>query len=150
MDGTDVCAVYGVVCENDVAIVVLDTGPAGFHGKEIAQVVNRYAYYHKGMGYTNFLGRTAAQITQFGYPVAFDSGPWLMNSGRTPATSVSTPHFDVHNRVVATTSWGFVDDTLKLQGASRFDNNTAYPAPWPSNIQSLIGSACADYPSKCY
>ena len=73
-NGTDTCTTTGIVCENDIAVVVMSTGPSPHTGKEIAQVVGRYGLYVDNTGYTSFLGKTAAQITQLGYPVAFDSG----------------------------------------------------------------------------
>lgn len=179
-NGTDTCTTTGVVCENDIAIVTMATGPSPHTGKEIAQVVGRYGVYTNNAGYTNFLGEMATQITQLGYPAAFDSGlkmirtdsmgyqaapknviigsaqtggssggPWLMNFGQDPVTSTSTPSFSLRNRVVAVTSWGYVSDTLKVQGASRFSHNNAFPAPGPTNFKSLLDTACAAAPTKC-
>ena len=75
-DGTDVCdpTAPGIVCENDVAVVVLNTGPAPNTGKHIAQVVGRYQVYKNNQGYVSFFGLMSTQITQLGYPVAFDGG----------------------------------------------------------------------------
>jgi V8-like Glu-specific endopeptidase len=180
--GTDTCTVAGIVCANDVAVVVLNTGPSpAYTGKHIADVVGRYFYYENNEGYVNFLGRTATQITQFGYPVAFDSGykmirtdslgyqadpynviigsdqtggssggPWMQNFGANPVSTSTVPSFNGQNRVVATTSWGYVDSNIKLQGASRFANNPAFPAPGNSNIRALVNAACASSPANCY
>ena len=74
-------------------------------------------------------------------------GPWLQNFGvdssfgGTPATD------DLANQVVATTSWGFTSDTVKLQGASRFSKNSTYTIQ--SNIRSLVDDACAAIPDHC-
>jgi V8-like Glu-specific endopeptidase len=180
-NGTDNCEVSGVVCDNDIALVVLKTGPAPYQSKEIGQVVGRYSYYEKNQGFSNFLGKKATQITQLGYPVDFDKGrkmirtdtlgyqetpnniiigsdqtggssggPWLMNFGLDPISASSAPSFNSPNRVVATTSWGFVSDAIKVQGGSRFNNNGAYPAPGPTNIRQLLNDTCALYPAKCY
>ncbi len=75
-NGTDTCdpQAPGVVCANDLAVVVLNTGPSPYTGKHAAEVLGRYSYYVNNQGYTSFLGKTATQITQFGYPVAFDGG----------------------------------------------------------------------------
>ena len=179
-NGTDTCTVSGVVCENDVAVIVMEKGPAPFSAKEIGQLVGRYGIYGNGAGFTSFLGKSAAQITQLGYPVAFDSGlkmirtdslgymetpnnvilgsdqtggssggPWILNFGRDPISTSSTPNYNVSNQVVATTSWGYVSSTLKVQGASYFANNNAFPAPGSTNIKTLLDDACAAYPSKC-
>lgn len=180
VNGTDTCTVSGVVCANDLAILVMATGPAPHTGKDIAQVTGRYGYYVNGQGYTSFLGKTATQLTALGYPVALDGGlkmirtdslgyqeapfnvimgsnqtggssggPWLMNFGQDPVLATTTPSFDARNRIVATTSWGYVSAALKVQGASRFGHNPAYPAPGPTNIKSLIDSGCAVNASKC-
>ncbi len=181
LDGDDVCdpLSVGIVCENDLAVLVTAS-----NGGEIADVVGGYyGTANNNYGYvTDYpaTGRTAALITQIGYPVALhggsqmirtdslgehdaynnvyigsdqtsgsSGGPWLVNFG-TPITSRQTtePEDNLDNRVVATTSWGFNDDTIKLQGASRFGNNTNFPTT--SNIDALRNAACTDYPSKCY
>lgn len=181
-DGSDTCSTAGVVCNNDIAIVVLDTGPAPHTGKYISQVVGKYGYFINNQGYVNFLGKKAAQITQFGYPAAIDSGlrmirtdslgyqaapnnliigsdqtggssggPWIMNFGTAPSSTNPVAAYSQSNRVVATTSWGYTDATLKVQGGSRFANNAEFPAPGPSNIQFLIDFACSgpEHPDAC-
>jgi V8-like Glu-specific endopeptidase len=178
-DGTDVCssAAPGVVCENDLAVVVL----AKKDGKQIAEVTGQYGY-PKGdddYGYASFLGQRAAQITQLGYPAKNYAGdkmvrtdslgywdepnnviigsnqtggssgaPWLQNFGSDTPDFTGTPPIDNDsNQVVGTTSWGFTADTVKVQGASRFSTNTAYTTK--SNIESLVSSACAANPDAC-
>jgi V8-like Glu-specific endopeptidase len=180
-NGTDTCTVAGIVCANDIAVVRLNTGPSPHTGKHIAEVVGRYSYYTNNQGYIGFLGKTATQITQLGYPVAFDSGykmirtdslgyqeapfnviigsdqtggssggPWMQNFGVDPVSASSTPSFNARNRVVATTSWGYVSSSIKLQGASRFANNPAFPAPGDTNIKALISAVCGPFPANCY
>jgi hypothetical protein len=179
--GTDTCTTAGVVCANDVAIVVLNTGPTGWLGKQIAEVVGRYRHYKNSEGYVSFLGKQAVQLTQLGYPVAFEGGykmirtdslgyqadpynviigsnqtggssggPWLQNFGLRPATTTSTPSFDDDDRVSAVTSWGYVSSSIKVQGASRFANNPAFPAPGNTNIDALISAACSSSPANCF
>ncbi len=178
-DGTDVCSATapGIVCENDVAVVVLEKK----NGKSIAEVTGKYDFPRADddFGYARFLDQRAAQITQLGYPskdfdgdkmIRTDSlgywddphnviigsnqtngssgGPWLQNFGIDTSFSGATPPFDnASNQVVATTSWGFVLGTAKVQGASRFSKNTAYTDK--SNIESLVESACAANPDAC-
>ncbi len=179
-DGTDVCTVSGIVCENDIAVVVMDTGPAPYAGMEIADVTEKNSYYKNSQGFTSFSGMNAAQITQLGYPVAHDAGlkmvrtdslgykatpsnviigsaqtggssggPWIMNFGKSTSFGGTPATGDSSNRVTATTSWGYVDDAVKVQGASHFANNTAYPSGGPTNIASLLTTACTAYPAKC-
>ena len=71
-DGTDICLPQapGVVCENDVAVVVLDPND----GKAIGDLTGRYAIKELGddgfreFGYVAFNGQLAAELTQLGYP----------------------------------------------------------------------------------
>lgn len=178
-DGTDVCSPQapGIVCENDIAVVVLEK----LDGKSIGEETGMYGFPEDDddFGYTTFLEQKAGQITQLGYPsknfdgdkmIRTDSlgywddpnnviigsnqtggssgGPWLMNFGIDTTSFTGTPPFDDKaNQVVATTSWGFVSDRAKVQGASRFSKNTAYTTQ--SNIESLVASACGANPDAC-
>ncbi|MEP4769670.1 MAG: trypsin-like serine protease [Roseibium sp.] len=71
-DGTDDCSSQapGVVCANDVAVVVLNPNA----GQNIADVTGQYTVKELGddglreFGYVFFLGQNAAHITQLGYP----------------------------------------------------------------------------------
>lgn len=74
INGTDVCTVSGIVCENDIAVVVLNTGTGTNAGKSIAQVTGQFGVTDNNLPYTNFLEQQAAQITKLGYPGAFDGG----------------------------------------------------------------------------
>ena len=166
----------GVVCENDVAVIVVE--PAT-DGKLIGDVTGMYDFKDGDFGYPLFLSEKATQMTQLGYPsdnfdgdkmVRTDSlgyqddpnnvvigsnqtggssgGPWLQNFGTETADFTGTPPNDVDpNQVTATTSWGFIADTVKIQGASRFATNTAFTIK--SNIQTLVEAACAANPGFC-
>ncbi len=180
-NGDDVCSseAPGIVCENDVAVVVLQQRD----GNSIVDVTGKYGYpkndNEDDFGYTDFLDQKAGQITQLGYPsdnydgdkmIRTDSlgywddpfnviigsnqtggssgGPWLMNFGtETSSFSGTAPIDNESSQVVATTSWGFTLDTIKVQGASRFSKNTAYTEK--SNIESLVESACAANADAC-
>lgn len=177
-DGTDVCSpnAPGVVCENDVAVVVLEPDD---DGQKIADVVGRYGVIEfDEYGYAFFLGQRAAQLTQLGYPsdqfdgdkmIRSDSvGIWddpfnvVWGSGQTGGSSggpelqnFGTPHSGTGpaandadpNMVSSTTSWGFINGTAKVQGASRFSKNTSFTEK--SNIMALMTAACADHPDAC-
>lgn len=175
-NGTDVCTVAGVVCENDVAVVVVEEND---DGEFIGDVTGTYDFKDEDYGYPVFLGQKAAQFTQLGYPSAnFDGdkmiqteslgyqddpfnviigsnqtggssgGPWLQNFGAEMTDFTGTPAQDSDpNQVTATTSWGFVSDVVKVQGASRFATNTAFTIN--SNIQTLVDAACAANPGSC-
>ncbi|MEO1013987.1 MAG: trypsin-like serine protease [Pseudomonadota bacterium] len=188
-NGTDECVVTGIVCENDVAILVMD---ANEEGEEVGEVVGRYGLYQNDRGYTPLGapdGQLAAHLTQVSYPQASftgvrmiqaesvaiqdaetvfgpgadfnqvvmgsnmtggsSGGPWIHNFGKNDG-STGTPAVDSNrNRVAAVTSWGFIDDSIKLQGASRFGHNTAFPPNGPTNVRTLINFGCSFGPSKC-
>lgn len=175
VQGTDACDVEGVVCENDIAIVILDQ----LNGKYVENAVGgKYNWKANNWGYANFNGIQAAQITQLGYPSLFDDGykmirtdslgyqaspnnvvigsdqtggssggPWLLNFGIGPKSQNDKPKFNSSNTVMATTSWGYVSGTVKVQGASRFAKNSIFTSE--SNIKALHGKACTSYPDHC-
>ncbi len=89
LDGTDTCdaGAPGVVCNNDIATIALAKQKVQFKtvkgrkkkgSKFPGQVVGTYLYGFNGYSYVTTpadLGNAyAAQITQLGYPVAFDGG----------------------------------------------------------------------------
>jgi len=72
-NGTDVCTQSGVVCNGDIATLLV--APNG--GVYVGNVVGWYAYGWNGYSYnaSSFLVNvTTVQVTQLGYPLAFDSG----------------------------------------------------------------------------
>jgi V8-like Glu-specific endopeptidase len=180
-EGKDKCSpeAEGVVCENDIALIVLDK----LDGKSISELVGTYnlptdPISEKEFGYFEFMAVQAAQITQLGYPSAdYDGlnmirtdslgyqaepnnviigsaqtggssgGPWLQNFGSTTSYK-GTPSTDGQiNTVTAVTSWGYNDDAVKIQGASRFGKNQTYTTT--SNIRSLMNDVCKKNPAAC-
>lgn len=74
-NGTDTCqsGAVGVVCNNDIALIVLNTQK----GKYAGNIVGWYTYGWNGYSYvtsSQFGNQHVADITQLGYPVAWDSG----------------------------------------------------------------------------
>lgn len=172
-NGTDTCTVPGVVCENDIAILVMKKKLGKFIGKKS----HIFDYGINNYSYTDFLGETVAQITQMGYPADLDEGrqmirtdslgyqaspsnvvigsdqaggssggPWIVNFGKDyqSYSSIPTAH---ETRVVGVTSWGYNDCTVKVQGASRFSTNTSFPTM--SNFEVLHAGVCASWPDYC-
>ncbi|HEY9823880.1 MAG TPA: trypsin-like serine protease [Stenomitos sp.] len=169
-NGTETCTVRGVVCPNDVAVLIMNDQTAG----KIGDVNGYYGYGWNGYGYTSFLGKTTNQLTQLGYPVALDSGllmqrndslsyidpansnnqiigslmtggssggPWIVNFGLAPsAPSIAAGQAPNPLVVVGTTSWGYTNTAVKQQGASPFTSN---------NIVPLVNSACNQAPGNC-
>ena len=165
--GTDSCAVSGVVCQNDVGVIVL--APQG--GRYAGASTGYLGYGWNGFG---FNPSNLALITQLGYPVALDAGklmertdsqgfvsagnsnntiigslqtggssggPWAVNLGLAPTLNgTSFGSESTHNIVVGVTSWGYVSTAIKQQGASPFTS---------SNIVPLVNTACSFAPAAC-
>lgn len=174
-NGTDDCTVFGVVCANDIAIIVVEPNANGDYPGDVVQT---YDFYRNSNPYTSFQGVNAAQITALGYPVNLESGrkmirtdslgyqatpnnviigsdmmggssggPWIMNFGSNPSSTSAAPEWNHPRRVAAVTSWGYVSDTVKVQGASRFDTNSVFTTD--ANIDVLLDDACGVYPNAC-
>ena len=165
-NGTDNCAQFGVICPDDVAVLILNPQNGTYAGTQTGW----YGYGWNGFGFANGL----THITQVGYPNCLDSGvrmerndshgfvseslssntiigslmcggssggPWLNNFGIRPAlTGQSAGTAFNPNIVVGVTSWGFINQAVKQQGASPFTSN---------NIRSLVTSACNSRPLAC-
>lgn len=75
-NGKDTCArgAVGIVCNNDIALIALNT----LNGKRAAEVLgDAYSYGYNGYSYVKspaFKNLTVVDITQLGYPAAFDNG----------------------------------------------------------------------------
>ena len=151
----------GVVCKNDVAVIVLAPGAnPTYPGTDTGW----YGYAWDGYG---FAGKKT-QITQIGYPGCLDDGelmerndaygvktaskknntligslmcegasggPWVINFGLPPTLTNTTPGIrSTPNLVVGVTSWGYEKSTPKQMGASPFTS---------SNILDLMNKACS-------
>jgi V8-like Glu-specific endopeptidase len=165
-NGTDGCAVAGVVCPDDVAVLILNTQAGAYAGT----TTGWFGYWYGG----GFTSNGLTQITQLGYPAGLNNdnfmertdsygyisssnsnntvigsnmnggssgGPWVGNFGLPAAlTGETNGSFPQSNVVMGVTSWGYTSTAPKEQGASPFTSN---------NIQSLINSACAAIPAAC-
>jgi V8-like Glu-specific endopeptidase len=97
-NGTDVCAQSGVVCNDDMATLLVQPKSGTYAGS----VVGWYGYGWNGYSYVNASslgGVFAAQITELGYPVALDSGyqmertdaaGWYYSSGSLQNTQIGS------------------------------------------------------------
>ena len=168
LDGTDPCAQTGVICKDDVAILLLNAaGDGSYPGASTGW----YGYGFNGYGFT---GTALTHITQIGYPICLDNGalmerndssgnttaslsnntiigslmcggssggPWLVNFGLRPSLTGTSPGtYPDPNIVVGVTSWGYADPAAKEQGASPFLDD---------NIVPLVNAACTDGPAAC-
>jgi V8-like Glu-specific endopeptidase len=161
-NGTDGCYQYGVICPDDVAVIVLNGTPGNSAGW--------FGYWYGG----GFTSNGLAEITQLGYPVGLDNGaymerndsqgyknstysnntiigsnmnggssggPWIENFGLPSVlTGETNGSFAQQNVVVGVTSWGYTSTAPKEQGASPFTSG---------NIGTLVTTACGAYPGKC-
>jgi hypothetical protein len=167
LNGTDSCTAAGVVCQDDVAILVENPQNGQFSGDSSGI----YGYGFDGFGFND---NGQVLVNQLGYPVALDQGermqrndsqgfvdptqsnntiigslmtggssggPWLVNLGMAPklqGTSFGTA--STHNVVVGVTSWGYTLTRVKQQGASPFTS---------ANIVQLVNTACSEVPAAC-
>lgn len=161
-NGTDNCASFGVVCPDDVALIVLNGVPGNDTG---------WLGYWYGGGFTS---KGLFQITQLGYPAGLDKaeymertdsygyknsslsnntiigsnmdggssgGPWVENFGLPSAlTGETNGSFPQENVVVGVTSWGYTSTDPKEQGASPFTSD---------NIGLLVSEVCTAFPGNC-
>jgi len=161
-NGTDNCSQYGIVCPDDVAVLILNPQNSAYDGTQMG-------WY--GYGYYNGV----THVTQIGYPLCLDhgtlmerndsqgsvsasdssntiigslmcggssGGPWLENFGIRPTlTGQSNGTQPNPNVVVGVTSWGYeTNHAIKKQGASPFTSN---------NIVLLLNLACGSQPAAC-
>lgn len=89
-NGTDTCSVYGKVCNNDVAVVLLNKNSAGKYPLAVPQI-NYYGYGWNGYGFRaeGSSGTRRGQITQLGYPGGLDNG-FLMQRNDSQAQYLGT------------------------------------------------------------
>jgi len=166
-NGSDTCSQKGVVCKDDVAIMVLNP----VSGKYPGTSTGFYGYAWDGYGFTS---NKLTHITQIGYPACLDNGeimerndsqgatsaananntvigslmcggssggPWLVNFGKRPNLSSTTlGSAPQENTVVGTTSWGSTSNGPKNQGAAPFLS---------TNVKSLATQACNANPGVC-
>lgn len=168
LNGTDNCAVSGVECENDVALIVMKRNA---DLKYPGQLAGWFGLAWDGYGFTP---EGQSHVTQLGYPGSLDGGrqmirndsiayaadgsayntvigssmdggssggPWVINLGVQPDYAISAGYEADPNMIIGVTSWGFSDDDeMDEQGASPLLS---------SNVGELLSAACADYPSAC-
>lgn len=170
LKGTSNCAVKGIVCDTDVAVIVLKPNSNGRYAGDST------GWFGYGTGGYSYNSKKLAQITQLGYPASLNDGaemirtdsygfvdtslsgntvigsgqtggssggPWLVNFGFASSPDGSNPVGADPERliVVGTTSWGYNDNGVtKQQGASFF---TA------AVVTTLYKKACKFAPAAC-
>jgi V8-like Glu-specific endopeptidase len=163
-NGTDGCAVFGVVCPDDVAVLVLNPQNGVYAGTNVGW----FGYWYGG----GFTAGGINQVTQLGYPQGLNNGnlmqrtdsygyinsnfsnntvigsnmnggssggPWVENFGLPAAlTGETNGSFPQQNVIIGVTSWGYTNLAVKEQGASPFTFG---------NIQVLLNAVC--FPAVC-
>lgn len=167
-NGTDKCSEAGVVCQDDIAVIVLNKTKNAYPGP----TTGWYNYGYNGYGYNK---SSQVHVTQLGYSNQIDDtqlmerndaqgtlstsdannteigsllthgssgGPWLVNLGMAPTLSggLNFGQFPKYNVVVGVTSFGSNDPAYKREGASYFTSN---------NIVPLVADACGLQPDAC-
>jgi V8-like Glu-specific endopeptidase len=167
VNGTDTCSQSGVICKDDVALLVLNAQAGRLPGTSTG-------FYGYGWNSAGFTANNLTHLTQIGYPICLDNGeimerndsqgfksasnanntllgslmcggssggPWLINFGQRPSltdtTSGTSPQV---NTVIGVTSWGSTSTGPKEQGASPFLD---------TNIMTMVNSACSANPGNC-
>lgn len=166
--GYDSCAVPGIVCANDVAVMAIRPMRSNYPGNNTGWL----GYGWNGYGFNN---QSEAQFSQLGYPVSHDAGARMQrtdsmavvdggmsnnsvwgsrqtggSSGGPEVVNLGTPsvlsggvqpgYEATFNTVVGVTSWGHVNKVVKAQGASPFTSG---------NIVPLTNYMCSYAPAAC-
>jgi V8-like Glu-specific endopeptidase len=168
VDGSDPCTVSGVVCKDDVAVLLIKPSATGAYP---GTSVGWFGYGYNGFGFTG----KVTQVSQLGYPVSHDNGlkmqrtdsqgvvdrtssnntvwgsrqtggssggPEMVNLGTKAVLSGGATFGSDNdsNVVIGVTSWGPTSPDPKYQGASPFTG---------SNINALVTAACDNTPAAC-
>ena len=169
LDGSADCdpAAVGIICRNDIAVIRLEAQASGYPGTSTGWFGygwNGYGFTPSGVTHVTQLGYQVAldggQLMQrndsqgvvaperagntlIGSLMSGGSsgGPWLVNIGILPALIGTDLGFDAaRNIVVGVTSWGYIDGSIKQQGASPFTS---------ANIVPMVEAECAAVPAAC-
>ncbi|WFU41817.1 trypsin-like serine protease [Bradyrhizobium sp. CB82] len=170
--GTDKCAQPGVVCEDDVAVLVLNSKKAS-DGKPYYAGMNT-GWYSFGWDRAGFTGQGVTHLTQIGYPNCLDSGGFMQRNdaqGVISADSSSNTiigslmcggssggpmvvNFGVRPALTGTASGASAQPNMVIGVNSWGSTNDAvkYMGASPfrsSNIKVLVDGACKAYPDAC-
>ena len=171
LDGSDPCQLKGVVCRDDVAVLVLNANSGAPADPYPGRQTGWFSYAWNGAGFTP---TKTTHVTQLGYPGCLDNavlmqrndsqgvvdsthsdntvigslmcggssgGPWLVNFGVQPS--------------LTGTSFGNAPMPNAIIGVASWgstDNAVKWMGASPfldDNIVKLVGTACNDYPAAC-
>jgi len=165
-NGTDPCSTPGVVCRDDIAVLRLNPQANAFPGAATGWYgfgTNTWGFTSNGLthitqiGYPVCLdnGQQMQRNDSQGFKSVSNSnntvigslmcggssgGPWVVNFGIRPSlTGTANGTAPNPNIVVGVTSWGFINNAVKEQGASPFLS---------TNITVLVNAACGNPASQ--
>ena len=173
-NGTDACSQAGVVCTNDVALLVAKPAGKVYPGKKTGW----FGYGWDGYGFTTpasgpYSGSTVALINQLGYPVTHDSGLKMQRTDSQGFVSTMVNNTVWGSRQTGGSSGG--PELVNLGTAATLSgtdygsdaqyNTVVGVTSWgyndttvkqqgasaftSSNIVPLVNAACADIPAAC-
>lgn len=177
LDGTDPCAFSGIVCENDVAVLVLDsqlddTGSPYYVGESTGW----YGYSWNGYGFNGvgLADGNKALFTQLGYPANHDSAEKMQRTDSQAFTDSSQSFNSIwgsrqgggssggpelvnfgKKAVLSGTTFGAESKANRVVGVTSWgfvnpDIKQQGASPFTSgNIEALVNDACAAYPDRC-
>jgi V8-like Glu-specific endopeptidase len=170
--GTDTCAQAGVVCENDIAVLVL-SAKKGADGN-LYYPGTATGWYAVGWNRARFTGQGITHITQIGYPLCLDDGAYMQ---RNDSQGVISSDFS-GNTIIGSLMCGGssggpwlinfgVRPTLSgtLAGAAAEPNQIIGVTSWGStddavkfmgaspfrdgNLPTLVNAVCTAFPDAC-
>jgi V8-like Glu-specific endopeptidase len=172
LNGSASCSTAGVVCVNDVAVIVLapKTNTSGVQ-YYAGQNTGWYGYGYNGWGFTSG-GLT--HITQIGYPVCLNNGAYMERNDSQGFKSSSSANNTIigslmcggssggpwlanfgYRPALTGTSNGSYYSPNVVVGVTSWGYTSTSPkqqgaSPFTStNIVPLVNSACTAYPSRC-
>lgn len=172
LDGTGPCSTAGVVCEDDVAVIVLSPDGSGNYA---GNYTGWYGYGWNGYGFTGsgVANGNKTQITALGYPANLDNGKKNQRTDSQGHTDSTLSN----NTVIGSNATGGSSggpwvinigkkaNTSDTHGADSTNNMAVGATSWgyinpaikeqgaspftSTNIVLLVNAACAAYPSRC-
>lgn len=171
LNGSDTCSQRGVICHNDIAVILLKPKKGKYPGDRTGW----FGFGINGLGYTP---DNLVQITQLGYPGQLNSGermirndsqgaiapnfadntmigslltggssggPWIANFGDATKLNAGVKRGKESNRniVVGVTSWGSTD--LSANGP-KFQGASRFTN---RNVPLMVNAACDSAPAAC-
>jgi V8-like Glu-specific endopeptidase len=171
LDGTAPC-INGVVCEGDVAVIVLD--PQKGPDNKNYYVGKRTGWYSYWLGKEPFTSSGLTHVTQIGYPSCLDNGERMQRNDAQGAVSASNhkntvigslmcggssggpwiANFGIQPALTDTTPGAFARPNVVIGvtswGTINQDVKRQGASPFvSSNIGVLAKAACKDYPDAC-